>query len=641
MPVEIVKRVKAEVSEDGASVVVTFSYKPEYVLKIKDVPSRRFIAPEKPEGPGWRLNLDIATMRRLREQFGDELELGKELKRWGQEVVGQERNLTALSTANDAELTRVSKKLSKWLRPYQRADIKFMSEANVICANQPRTGKTSTLVGAMIEAGQEWGQHVVFAPKASLREVWEVEIKAVYAKQGLEEPVVLTGDDPQERREAIWEAKELADDGLAFWLVVNPAMCRAKEVETPQSKKHRKLNPDAEPDMYWKLEYPELAEIDWTSITVDEFHLMGLSNPNTQGAKGMNLIADMTKPDHKYALSGTPMGGKPIKLWGALHFLDPEEFTSRWNWARHWLVVNEGEYGSTIEGIMPGREIEFNDHLMSRLVRRVQKDALPGLPPVNRVNVWCPMTDRQRQQYEKMATEAEWIIEDAEQNQGRLSATNILALYTRLKQFADSYCEVSGGTGMDGKAQVRATTDSGKLEQLDEKLAECNVIVSKGKDEDEPAAALIFSQFNSVCDMVAEHLTELGVPNERIIAGKDKRNNAIVRSFQEGGPDAPRVLVMNTLGGTTLTLDRAESVHILDETWVPDNQEQAENRATPTTEEKMAARASTGAYYYRTRGSVEEYVQMLVKDKALNNKTILDLRDKLREAAELLGGVAA
>ena len=29
----------------------------------------------------------------------------------------------------------------------------------------------------------------------------------------------------------------------------------------------------------------------------------------------------------------------PIKLWGALHFLYPDQFTSKWQWAKTWLDV--------------------------------------------------------------------------------------------------------------------------------------------------------------------------------------------------------------------------------------------------------------------------------------------------------------
>lgn len=611
------KPVFAEISADGDRIEVHFKYHPKRVTAIKKVPSSRFVPKEK-GGPFWRVNLDLATARRLREEFGDELGLGDALKVWGHEEVEKERNLTDLSQADDAELENVGGDLGDWLRPYQKADIKFMATTNVLNANQPGAGKTSEVIGAILEAGYENEQHLVLAPVTSLKNVWEDEITEIYEKAGLGEPTILTGETPDERREAIEDAKALADEGEGFWLVLNPAMARMKRVRKGKGDEAR---------FEEELVAPDLAEIEWTTMTVDEFHLMGLSNPSTMGSRGVMFIREATQPERCYALSGTPMGGKPIKLWGALRFLEPTEFTSRWDWARHWLVINTNGYGSSIEGIMPGREVDFYNHLKPYLVRRTKREALPGLPPKHRMDVWCGMTPRQAEQYQTFLTEAEWRMDDAEE-EGRLTATNILAEYTRLKQFAGAFSNVYRRA--NDTIEVSATTDSGKLEQLMEKLAEEGVT-----DPDVDTGALVFSQFNGMVEMVASHLNEQGIKTAVISGATNQRKrNEIVKEFQAGGPDAPRVIVCNTMaGGTAITLDRADSVHILDETWVPDNQEQAEDRAHRASDRTMA-KDNVRIYYYRTKGSIEEYIQKLVADKQMNNKTILDLRRRMQQDAQ-------
>jgi SNF2 family DNA or RNA helicase len=661
------KTVTAELAADGETVLVTFPYNPAFVAAVKKVPSARFVAKDKPEGPAWRLNLDLVTMRKLREKVDPEksgiLVIGEKLNDWGHEAVAKERNLTDLSQADDADLENVPARMVKGckmqgtkkrfkLRPYQKADIKFMASTNVINANQPGAGKTIETITALFEAGMEWGQHLIFAPVQSLRNVWEREVKQAYSCAGYDEPTILTGDTPDERREAIAEAKHLAEDGKAFWLVLNPAMARLKRTKVEGTEGD---NIEYEE----QLACPELIEVEWDSITIDEFHLMGLSNPTTMGAKGVNMIAEATQPARRFALSGTPMGGKPIKLWGALHFLNPGEFTSRWNWARHWLVINHNGYGSSIEGIMPGREVDFYNHLKPYLVRRTKREALPGLPPKQRIEVWCDMTKKQEEQYKVFLQEAEWAMEDAEE-EGRLTANNILAQYTRLKQFANAYCEVhktgkvNKETGLD-VLSVTATKDSGKLDQLLLKLAEENVIVSGSDDEDEPKCALVASQFNAMVTVVAETLREKGVP-VGVISGEvtNAKRNALAKSMQEqtmeplealgtrqkqdpmiaklladGTP--PRVLVFQTMSGTALNLSQADSVHMLDETWVPDNQEQMEDRAHRG-DEKTMAKDEVRVYYYRTSKTIEEYVQKLVADKDLNNRTILDLRRRMQKA---------
>jgi SNF2 family DNA or RNA helicase len=240
------------------------------------------------------------------------------------------------------------------------------------------------------------------------------------------------------------------------------------------------------------------------------------------------------------------------------------------------------------------------------------------------------MTPRQAEQYRTMATEAEWALEDAAEA-GRLTATNILAMYTRLKQFADAYCDVQR-TGKETsmgvpELKVQQTEDSGKLEQLMQKLEEENVF-----SDDEPKRALVYSQFNPMSRMVADAIEKKGVKVEMILAGKTKHNKEVEDAFQAMEPDSPRVIVMNTMMGTALNLSAADSVHMLDETWVPDNQEQAEDRAHRGDEITMA-KDLIRVYYYRSRGTVEEYIRQLVADKALNNRTILDLRRKMAKIA--------
>src|SRR5207253_6903980 len=91
--------VKADLSGNGETVLVTFDYHPEHVKDVKRVPSARFVGKDKPEGPAWRLNLDLPTMRSLRDKFGDLLTLGPKLKEWGAQQVAKEQALTDLSQA--------------------------------------------------------------------------------------------------------------------------------------------------------------------------------------------------------------------------------------------------------------------------------------------------------------------------------------------------------------------------------------------------------------------------------------------------------------------------------------------------------------------------------------------------------------
>lgn len=667
------KTVKADISTDGKYVDVDFPYSPRRVEAVKEIASWRFVSRSRKDPTKvWRLALDMPTMRRLREKFGDELTLGDKLNEWGHGEVERERNLIDLSMADDAELQHVPAPLLEGakrpdgryfeLRPKQRADIAFMSQGKFLNANQPGFGKTAEAIGTIMEMQLTWGQNLVFAPVTALELVWQFELEQLYATAGLEPPTIFTGDTPASRKRAIKEAAEYAEDGLAFWLVVNPAMGRLKKELKPEVKKmldqYNEVTRTAlmrditDEDFDISLIHPELAEIDWDSINIDEFHLMGLSKESTQSAEGMNLIADETEPAMRGCMSGTPMGGKPIKLFGALRFIDPGHFPSKWHWAKQWLSIRKTERGDRptrdIEGIKAGLEIPFYEHHKQWIIRRLKDSTLP---PKQRIPVWCGMTPAQAKQYETFELEAEIRIDDLE-DEGRLSATNILAEYTRLKQFASALCEIKkSGYERDGKEDIEVipTAESGKYEQLTERLREEGVIVD---DPDEAKTALIFSQFNPVVmNGVAAVLEKHKVPHAFItgkVTGKNRlavakafqlqeveflkdwdKKSKIVEQLIEQGP--PRVLVMNIkAGGTTMTLTKADSVHILDETWDPDDTEQAEDR-DHRDDDLTRLKDEIRIYYYRTRGTIEEMILEVNEDKDWNNKSILNIREKMRE----------
>ena len=656
-------KVQAELSKDKKTVLVRFDYDPSYIVKVKKVPGRRFVGKDKPGGPAWRLDKDLTSMRRLREQFKDELSLGPKLRKWGREEVEAEARLRERSQANDAELAHVPKSLVAGdgftLRPYQKADIAFMAEGRYINANKPGSGKTAEIIGSVFEAELEWGMHLVSAPLISLEDVWEKELKDMYAQAGYDEPTILTGNTTRARKAALQEAKELADEGYAFWLVVNPEMLRMKKEMNDEARE--KMAKDqfyevTEDDYEEELIFPEFAEIEWDSFHIDEFHLARLGNPATQFYAGANEIAQETQPAIRGCASGTPMGGKPIKLWGALHFVHPEKFPARWRWARQWLSVTDKGSGKKIGGLTEGREEEFYDHLKPYLIRRTKAEVLPGLPPKNRIPVWCHMTPKQKEQYKTFEAEAELRIEGAEE-EGRLSAPNVLAEYTRLKQFAAGFCNVRfTGREVNGMPEIKVETtlDGGKFLHLEEKLREENVIVAGEDDDDPPECALIFSQHNATVEAAKALCDKHKVPAAMIMGvgkTKDRDRKAAAKAFQTQSVDflkdikrpsktmlellakgPPRVLIIGTRAGSTaLNLSMANSVHMLDETWDPDDTEQGEDRAHRG-DELTEAKDELRIYIYRTKGSIDEYVKQVNVDKDLNNKTILDLIRQMQEA---------
>jgi SNF2 family DNA or RNA helicase len=613
------KTIYAEVDDSGRRIWLRFDYDYGIKEKIKrKVPNSRFIAPDK-GGPAWSVPLDLIVARQLRELFGQSLQLGPKLLQWGRDEVQRERNLSGLALAEDAELVHCPIDLPEMCdlikgdgteerpdRKYQRADIAFMAATNAGNLNQMGLGKTIEVIGAIYEAELANGPHLIIAPKTALETVWRFELE-----RWTDIPVfTLYSETPSAERNALPQliAKAM-EDWEAYAFVTTASMLR--------SKKWREM----------------FLEREWNTFTIDEYHKTGLCEPTSQFAK----LAKAIKAERRIPMSGTPMGGKPVKLWSALNFIDPDRFSSKWKWAEQWLIISSGfRDHKVIEGLKPGIESKFYEAHAPYLVRRLKSEVASQLPPKQHVDVWCEMTPAQNKQYREFAAAAEIRIEE-----NHLSATNILTEYLRLKQFSNAVCLVHEytvdckhnknegdklgcedcmGSGIVVKQKLIPQEDSGKLPHLLENLNELGIDPT---DPEGDAQTVIASQFREMIEMVARWLEKQGIPVALItgsVKGKDRVR--IQREFQDG--TGPRVVCMTTTaGGVSITLDRADTVHILDETWNPDDQEQLEDRI-----HRISRVHQVTCYYYRSRNTVEQYIAETTADKSKLNDIVLDVHRK-------------
>lgn len=577
---------------------VTFPYNQQAVNGIKEILGRKFIPADK-GGPAWSLPATIESARQVRAIFGDRLRLSDEALAWGREQARKERNLMSVSDAEDAELVVLPREFPGIFdlistRPYQRADVSFMAQTSCINANHPGLGKTIETIGAIVEADLLDGAHLVLAPRTSLHSVWKFHWKQFIGEDQVD-IFVAWGPD----RDAI--VHMALNSPNAFVLIANPDILRLRT-----GQKDKDGEPVPHPTTEKILSFP-----DWTTVTVDEYHKSGLPNTKTKFFKSVKRL----KAERKFALTGTPIGGKPEKLWSALHFCHPEIFSSKWAWIQRWLETSNNGYGWTIGGIRAGMEDDFYNAHRPYLIRRTKAEAAPDLPPKQYIDLWLPMTPEQQKQYMKFAKDAEIRIDEE-----NLSAVNVLAEYTRLKQFANGKCDLI--TRKDGSFTLRPTKDSNKFEALLENLVERGF---QKDDEDfvdsEPEFAVVGSQFTEVVEAVASYLTENGI-DCATLTGKTKQRerDEMVPRFQRG--EGPRVMCINTMaGGVSITLDRADTIHVLDETWNPDDQEQLEDRI-----HRVSLIHQVVVYNYRSEGTIERYISGRTLGKAITNANILDLR---------------
>lgn len=631
-------KVLAERDKGPGRIRVSFGYDKDLVDKIKTVDGRKYDGETK----SWTVPLDMTICRRLRTVFGRELSIGPALHEWASEQVRVEAALGSMAMADTATLERLPSALPALYRAihlgplglqmtpeeadramdgpasYQAADVAFMA-SSVAClnGNQPGLGKTIETIASIWECGTEEGSHLVIAPSAAVDGVWDEELVKWQAGATKEVAVFACIGTRPAREKTL--ARYLESKAAVKWVVVNPQMLQYRKDPTRTSNiivilKGKKADTGCycgarkQAHEHYESPYPVLHEQEWNTIVIDECHKGSIRNHKTITAKALNDVR--RKPGgKKIALSGTPMKKKGSDLWGTLNYLRPDVFTSFWRFAETFFDIEKNDFGQTVGGLREGMEGELFRTLAPYMLRRTKAECLPWLPAKQRIDVWCEMGAGQARMYKQMVEDGMAVLADEE----RVSTTSILAEFTRLKQFAT--CEWI----MDGAGDMTPTEASCKVDAMLEKMEEHGMF-----DEGSTEKQIVFSQSRKVIEMVANKLMAIGIRTD-IISGKQNKEGErrkIKDEFQNGGT---RVLcVVTTAGGVALTLDAASVAHFLDETWSPDEMEQAEDRI-----HRASRNHQVTIYNYRSRNTIDEYVMGEMLGKREVHEFILDVRREM------------
>lgn len=400
-----------------------------------------------------------------------------------------------------------------------------------------------------------------------------------------------------------------------------------------------------------------LFEEVWSAIFIDESHKIlpaksSLAKKQSQIRSGAQKLR--VKPGtgvKKMGLSGTPWRGNPLNQWGALHWLDPIQYSSYWDYADRWfdVVDTDDGNGKIVEGIRPGVERAFGEDMDVTMIRRTMSEAAPWLPAKvyagtrldadddkSPIGVWLDMGPKQQKAYDEMTRDAV-----ARLTSGQLQAIGVLAEMTRQKQFACSLGDVTRVLRKVPDRDLREWADtfrpalpSNKWEWILEFLDERGIVGGKGEWGE--GKIVIGSWQTGLLNIFRDQLGKLKIPS-LTITGETRnadRGEAKRRFQMEGGP---RVFLLNTFaGGVSLTLDRADDMIIVDETWVPDDQEQLEHRIHRLS--RGAVRGPATYWYLRSRGTIDAHIAMMTENKDRIQKELLDGRRGVDYAKKLLTG---
>lgn len=580
----------------------------QYLAASKRVPGVSFSKAAKAQ----TAPLDIEVCRMLREVFGQSLVIGPDLTAWAREATVAEKALLAtldIDMSKPVPLPNVEREAPAMYaamvrRGYQTVVPLFAGIAgNYLNADQPGLGKTLETFASLIES-QIKGHVLVIAPSTALDATWRAEVEKWMGEAGGVAYVADAVGIP--KRTAIIEAA-LADTHPYVFLMVNAEMVRLKEV-------HRCPEPDCDslefcrnPSKHKVIRqgsYPILHDVEWDAIIGDETHrYMTNANPRarakSQVGLGFQRLRLVDPSRGKIALSGTPMKGKPRLLWPTLHWLRPDLYGGQWRWAKHYFKTEDDAYTHSGEKVTddlrPEREEAFNRELGRMMIRRTKAELRkinPAWAPPDKLyaEVWLPLSGAQARAYKAIERDAAVRLEG-----GTLSANGILAEMTRLRQFASA-----AGKLVDG--HFRPELPSNKFGWLVDSFLAERGITGDPMTEQGTQKVVIASQFTQLINLWANALRSKGI-DVHVLTGETpaRARSAMQRDWQEN-PSGPRVMLMNTMaGGVSITLDYADDLVIMDETWVPDDQEQVEDRVhrTSRTDHQVTI------WYVRSEGTIE------------------------------------
>lgn len=594
----------------GKFILDTGSYDPAKVKVMRSIDGAKW----NPTKKAWMVPKDYLTIkklvRRMEKRFSVDIEMDDDTLDWLWEEHERRKRIPPVGRKERVKLIRVPKvapHINDAARDFQTVGIKFCAyNREALLADEPGLGKTLQAIGAVIEADVK-GPILIMAPKTAAIVTWPHEIQKWAPNDRV---TVATGPARPVRQEILADFDEQLDEdwsmhdgkfGERHWIIVNFEMLRVK-YQLDRDGNFIKADSPLTNNRLAKVEYPELLDIQWSAVIIDESHKVLVAKSSepksfTMVRAGIGLL-DVAPEGLRIAMSGTPQRGKNEKLWGTLNWLRPDLYSSYWRWVDDWFVSFKDQYSVSIGEVKD--EAAFYKDLSRLMIRRTKHEVAPELPAKQYRDIYLPMLPKQAKAYEQMERDAMAVLEE-----GEVNALGALAEMTRLKQFASSY------GSLDENGAMVSALPSNKLEWILEWLEE---------RRDADTKVIIASQFTRLINMFAEQLEKEKWDCHVLTGATPSGDRArMQREFQaEGGP---RVFLLNTnAGGVSLTLDAADDVIIVDKTWNPDDQIQVEDRAHRVSRTDH----SVTIWNLISEKTIEESIKATNDDREMKYKSVID-----------------
>ncbi len=339
-----------------------------------------------------------------------------------------------------------------------------------------------------------------------------------------------------------------------------------------------------------------LIRRDWDVYDTQEFDTVVLDeaqhikNRKTQNAQAVKAI----KCHHRLVLTGTPMENSVLDLWSIFDFLMPNYLGAAQDFReRYELPLSKGPD--------PGLQERLGRRVKPFILRRLKCDVAKDLPDKLEQVSYCELTSQQRGVYQQVLEAGRKEVLDAVGKDG--FGKSKMVIFNALLLMRQVCCDLR----LLKLDEIDAAGASGKLDLFGELLEE---VMDGGH------RVLVFSQFTSMLDLLAERLEEVETDHCRL-DGSTRNRGEVVSRFQSS--DIPVFLISLKAGGVGLNLTGADTVVHFDPWWNPAIEDQATDRAHRIGQQNVVT-----SYKLIARDTVEE--------------KILRLQEKKRDAIRMIFG---
>ena len=526
---------------------------------INSIPGALFSTEKKqyqiPLTEGWRLFNFLETYTRQGEK--QKIVWQPEALKLVEEEVERRAKLDTVALKSDSDID-VQFRNGHTLRPFQKVGIEFVDLANgrALVADQMGLGKTWQAIGYAVLRNL---RTVVVCP-AHLKANWAREILALTGTH----PTILSGREPDKF------AIETMLIQKPRFTIINYDILGAKtftpEQVTVDEKGMKHVVPPRDRWLWSDLINMSSPDL----VVADEAHY--IKNTDANRSKALRQL----KSKHRLPMTGTPILNRPGEYWAILNWVRPELFPSEDKFLSQY--TNNGRTARNIE--------ELRELLKTIMIRRLKKDVVSELPPLNRITNLHELSDHGKAQYQKVLAGVYKAIDDAG-NQVERNITSILVELGKLK-------EVCAHDKIDAVADLAIDLWDTEQDSTDDKLGNKKV--------------LIFSQYKDVVRKIAAKLGQ-----EAIYWTGDtsfEERTRLEHEFQNN-PNVHFLVISLMTGQTGLNLTAAGHIIFADLYWTPAAHAQAEERAYG----RLSNLHGAESYYIVAVGTIEEWIQELLQGK--------------------------